>query len=347
MLHGRQINSNRHARSGTNTMSRRIVGVTFSSAVAIAAAAGAAMAQSFPTRPLTMVVPFAAGGTSDVIARTMAEGMRGALGQPVIVENIGGAGGMTGSNRVARAPPDGYQLVLGNVGTHAQNQSLYRRPLYNAATGFAPVVLVAEQPFVLVARNGLPAGDLAAFISYAKANQASMHYGSAGVGGSNHLACLLFNAAAGIDVTHVPYRSGAQAMADLIAERLDYQCPTATVAVPQVLGGSVKGIAILTRNRSPMLPMLPSAHEQGLTDFDATGWYALFLPAGTPAAIVRKLHDAAVAAMTAPALQDQMKEIGADTVTPERRSSAYLQKLVEREIERWKGPIQASGVQAN
>jgi len=331
----------------TGWLSRRIVGVILSSAIVVAAAGGAATAQSFPARPLTMVVPFAAGGTSDVIARTMAEGMRGELGQPVIVENIGGAGGMTGSNRVARAPPDGYQLVLGNVGTHAQNQSLYRRPLYNAATDFAPVVLVAEQPFVLVARNGLPAGNLATFISYAKANQTIMHYGSAGVGGSNHLACLLFNAAAGIDVTHVPYRSGAQAMADLIAERLDYQCPTATVAVPQVLGGSVKGIAILTKRRSSMLPALPSAHEQGLTDFDVTGWYALFLPAGTPPAIVRRLHDAAVAAMTSPALQDQMREIGADMVTPERRSSAYLQKLVESEIEKWKGPIKASGVQAN
>jgi len=327
-------------------MDRRILGTALLTAL-IAAGCSAAPAQNFPTRPLTMVVPFAAGGTSDVIARTMAEGMRAELGQPVIVENIGGAGGMTGSARVARASPDGYQLVLGNVGTHSQNQSLYKKPLYDAAKDFAPVVLVTEQPFMLVARNGLPAGDLTEFVRHAKENQASMHYGSAGVGGSNHLACLLFNAAAGIDATHVPYRSGAQAMADLIAERLDYQCPTATVAVPQVLGGSVKGIAILSRNRSPMLPGLRSAHEQGLSDFDVAGWYALFLPAGTPAAIVRKLHDAAVAAMTAPALQEQMKEIGADMVTPERRSSEYLQKFVESEIEKWKGPIKASGVQAN
>jgi tripartite-type tricarboxylate transporter receptor subunit TctC len=328
-------------------MSRRIAGITVFSLIAIVSSYGAAPAQNFPTRPLTMVVPFASGGTSDVIARTMADGMRDQLGQPVIVENVVGAGGMTGSNRVARAPPDGYQFLLGNVGTHAQNQSLYKRPLYNAATDFAPVVLVTEQPFVLVARNSLPAGDLAAFIAYTKANQARMQFGSAGAGGSNHLACVLFNAAVGIDVTHVPYRSGAQAMADLIAERLDYQCPTATVAVPQVLGGSVKAIAILTKGRSPMLPMLRSAHEQGLTDFDITGWYALFLPAGTSDAIVRKLHDAAVAAMTAPALQEQMKQIGADMVTPERRSSEYLQQLVVREIERWKGPIRASGVQVN
>jgi tripartite-type tricarboxylate transporter receptor subunit TctC len=328
-------------------MRRRIAGIAVLSAIAIATSCGTGPAQNFPTRPLTMVVPFASGGTSDVIARTMADGMRDELGQPVIVENIGGAGGMTGSNRVARAPPDGYQFVLGNVGTHAQNQSLYARPLYNAATDFAPVVLVTEQPFVLVARNSLPADDLAAFIAYVKANQTHMQFGSAGAGGSNHLACLLFNAAVGIDVTHVPYRSGAQAMADLIAERLDYQCPTATVAVPQILGGSVKAIAILTKNRSPMLPTLRSAHEQGLTDFDITGWYGLFLPTRTPDAIVRRLHDAAVAAMTTPALQEQMRQIGAAMVAPERRSSEYLKKLVECEIERWKGPIRASGVQIN
>lgn len=304
-----------------------------------------ASAENFPARPLTLVVPYAAGGTSDVIARTMAEGMRPTLGQPVIVENIGGAGGMTGSNRVARSPPDGYLLVLGNVGTHAQNQSLYRRALYDASADFAPIMLVTEQPFVLVARKGLPRG-LAAFTAYAKARPAGLHFGSAGTGGSNHLACVLFNAAAGIDAVHVPYRSGAQAMADLIAERLDYQCPTATVAVPQVLGGSVQGVAILSRQRSSMLPELATAAEQGLADFDVSAWYGLFAAAGTPAVILDKLHDAAVAAVTAPALQAQMREIGADMVTPQRRSRDYLRQLVVSEIARWRGPIMAAGARA-
>jgi tripartite-type tricarboxylate transporter receptor subunit TctC len=185
----------------------------------------AARAQDWPTKPVTMVVPFGAGGSSDVIARVVAEGLRSELGQSVIVENVSGAGGMLGVSRVAKAAPDGYQFVLGNVGTHAQNQSVYKKPLYNAATDFAPVGLVADPSPVLLARKDFPADNLQDFISYAKLNQAKMQYGSAGVGGSNHLACVLFNAAAGIDVAHVPYRSGGQAMQDLIAGRLDYQLP--------------------------------------------------------------------------------------------------------------------------
>jgi tripartite-type tricarboxylate transporter receptor subunit TctC len=182
------------------------------SLIAAILAAHPALAQTWPTRPVTLIVPFGAGGSSDVIARVVAEGLRGELGQPVIVENIGGAGGMLGASRVAKAEPDGYQFVLGNVGTHAQNQSVYRKPLYDAATDFAPIGLVADQSLVLLARMDFPADNLREFIAYAKANQAKLQYGSSGVGGSNRLACVLFNVAAGIDVAHVPYRSGGQAM---------------------------------------------------------------------------------------------------------------------------------------
>jgi tripartite-type tricarboxylate transporter receptor subunit TctC len=166
-------------------------------AVAWPAAGGA---QDYPSRPVTMVVPFAAGGSTDAIARILAEGLRSELGQAVIVENVGGAGGMTGVNRVAKAPPDGYQFVLGNVGTHAVNQSLYKKPLYNAATDFEPVALVTDQSLVLTVGKDFPAKNLREFIAYAKANQAKMQYGSAGVGGSTHLACVLLNAAIGINV---------------------------------------------------------------------------------------------------------------------------------------------------
>ena len=186
---------------------------------ALLAATLPAAAQSWPNRPMTMVVPFAAGGASDVIARIVAQGLRTELGQSVVVENIGGAGGMVGSSRVAKAAPDGYQMLLGNVGTHAQNQSLYKKPLYQALTDFAPVALVTHQSLVLVVRKDFPADSLQGFITYAKANQANLQYGSAGVGGSNHLACLLLNAAIGINVTHVPYRSGAQAMQDMLGGR--------------------------------------------------------------------------------------------------------------------------------
>jgi tripartite-type tricarboxylate transporter receptor subunit TctC len=213
---------------------------TIASIIVAEAGADAARAQwqDWPNHPMTMVVPFAAGGSSDAIARIVADGLSSQLHRPVMVENIGGAGGMTGTNRVAKAVPDGYQFVLGNVGTHAQNQSLYRRPLYNAATDFAPVALVTDQSLVLVARKDFPAGNLQEFIASAKANQSKLRYSSAGVGGSNHLACVLLNSAIGIDVTHIPYRGGAQAMQDLLAGQVDYQCPSLPTAMPQIAGNT-------------------------------------------------------------------------------------------------------------
>jgi tripartite-type tricarboxylate transporter receptor subunit TctC len=321
--------------------------VLLQAAMTIAAWHDTAQAQGYPSKTLTMVAPFAAGGTTDAIARILAEGLRSDLGQPVVVENVGGAGGMTGAHRVAKAAPDGYQFVLGSLGTHAQIQSFYKKPFYNAASDFEPVALVTDQSIVLVARNDFPAGNLQQFIAYAKANQKTLQYGSAGTGGSNHLACLLLNTALGINITHVPYRSGGQAMQDLLAGRIDYQCPTGAVAVPQITGNRVKALAILSKKRSAILPSLPSAHEQGLTDFDIPTWYAIFLPKGTPKPIVQRLHAAVVAAIDRPDVQKRMREIGADVVGPERRSSEYLAKFVVSEIKRWEGPIKASGVQAD
>jgi tripartite-type tricarboxylate transporter receptor subunit TctC len=300
--------------------------------------------QDWPLRPVTMVVSFAAGGGADVMGRILAQRLSELLHQQVIVENVGGAGGMTGTNRVARAAPDGYQLALGSVGTHAYNQTLYKKPLYNAATDFAPVALIAETPQVLVTRKDLPAGDLREFVAYAKAHQTEMQYGSAGTGSPTHLACSLLNAAIGVDVTHIPYRGAAPTMQDLIAGRIDYQCPNTTVALPQIEAGTIKAIAILTRDRSPILPELASTHEQGLTGFEASIWYAFFLPRGTPAAIVGRLHDAAVAAMETPLVQARLKDIGATVVAPERRSPEYLQKFVESEIAKWAVPIKAANI---
>jgi tripartite-type tricarboxylate transporter receptor subunit TctC len=313
----------------------------------IVAASGArvpAAAEDWPLRPVTMVVPFAAGGGADVMGRILAQRLSALLGQQVIVENVTGAGGMTGTNRVARAAPDGYQVALGSVGTHAYNQTLYKKPLYNAATDFAPVALIAETPQVLVTRKDLPVDDLREFIAYARANQARMQYGSAGTGSPTHLACALLNAAIGIDVTHVPYRGAAPTMQDLIAGRIDYQCPNTTVALPQVASAAIKAIAVLTRQRSPILPDLASAYEQGLADFEASIWYALFLPRDTPAAIVAKLHDAALATMATPSVRERLKEIGATVVAPERSSPEYLQKFVESEIAKWAVPIRAANI---
>jgi tripartite-type tricarboxylate transporter receptor subunit TctC len=301
-------------------------------------------AETWPNRPLTMVVPFATGGPMDAVARILQSALSEALQQQVIVENIGGAGGMIGAARVAKAAPDGYQFVLGNVGTQAVSQTLYKTPFYNSTTDFTPVVLIADLSLVMVARKDLPANNLQEFITYAKANQKTMQFASAGAGSAIHLGCALLNARIGIDVTHVPYRGGAPAMQDLVAQRVDYLCIDTPVAVPQIESGAIKPIAILSRGRSPSLPNLASAHEQGLTDFEATNWSAFFLPKDTPASIVQKLHDATVAAMNNPTVQKRFKENGIDLVADERRSSAYLAQFVASEIVKWAGPIKSSGL---
>jgi len=303
--------------------------------------------QSWPSRPMTMVVPFAPGGGADVMGRILAARMSEVLGQQVIVENAGGAGGMTGAYRVAKAAPDGYQFVLGTNGTHAQNQSLYKSPLYNAATDFTPVALIGEQPIALLTRKDLPADNLPEFVAYAKANQASMKYGSAGTGSAVQLSCVLLNAANGLSITHVPYRGSAPATQDLIAGRIDYQCANLAPVLSQVEAHLIKALAVLSGHRSALMPELATADEQGLTGFEAILWYGLFLPKDTPPAIVEKLNAAVVATMNTPAVQERMKQIGAELVTPERRSSAYLGEFVVKEIAKWAGPIKASGVTAD
>jgi tripartite-type tricarboxylate transporter receptor subunit TctC len=301
-------------------------------------------AETWPSRPLTMVVPFATGGPMDTVARILQAALSDALRQQVIVENVGGAGGMIGAARVAKSAPDGYQFVLGNVGTHAVSQTLYKTPFYNSITDFTPVVLIADLSLVMVARTDLPASNLQEFTAYAKANQKTMQFASAGAGSATHLGCALINARIGVDVTHVPYRGGAPAMQDLIAGRVDYLCIDTPVANPQIESGAIKPIAILSHGRSPSLPNLASAHEQGLTDFEASNWSAFFLPKNTPAFIVQKLHDATVAAMNNPTVQERFKENGIDLVADERRSSAYLAQFVTGEIAKWAGPIKSSGL---
>src|ERR1700726_3110305 len=217
---------------------------------------GAALAQSYPAKPLTMIIPFAAGGPTDVLGRVMAQRMSEILGQQVVVENVGGAGGMTGSKRVADAAPDGYTFVLGTVGTHAQGQTLYKKPLYNAATDFTPVALIADVPIVLIARKDLAVSNLKEFVDYAKKNQDKMTFGSAGAGSATHLGCVVLNSAMGTNITHVPYRGTGPAMQDLQGGRIDFLCEVVSTAKPQIDGGTVKALAILTKQRSPALPDL-------------------------------------------------------------------------------------------
>jgi tripartite-type tricarboxylate transporter receptor subunit TctC len=314
-------------------------------ATALVATTAPAAAQNWPTHRITLVVPFSAGGSSDVIARIVADGISNNLHQPVIVENVAGVGGLLGGARVAKAAPDGYEFLIGNVGSIAQSQWLYKQPLYNSVKDFTPVGLLTDESLVVVARPDFPADNLQQFIAYAKANQDKLRFSSSGAGGSNHLACMLLNSAIGIEVTHVPYRNVVQGMQDVMAGRVDYDCLSLPLALPQIAAKSVKPIAALSKNRSPTLPDLQTASEQGLTDFDAPSWYALFLPAATPPAIVQKLNQATGAALDTPAIQERLKQIGGGAVAPDRRSPEYLAQFLAAEIKRWEGPVKASGVQ--
>jgi tripartite-type tricarboxylate transporter receptor subunit TctC len=310
---------------------------------AVFALTGTAAAQNFPTHPLTMVVPFAAGGPQDALGRIIGQRMGEILGQTIIIENIGGAGGMTGSLRVAQAAPDGYNMVLGSVGTHAQNQTLYKKPLYDAATDFTPVALIAETPIALITRKTLPPNNLKEFIAYAKANQANMQYGSAGAGSATHLGCVVLNYTIGVNITHVPYRGTGPAMQDLTGGRIDYLCDIIATAKPQIDAGTVKGLAIMTKERAAVLPNLPTALEQG-TDVQAYTWSALFLPKGAPDAIVQKLNAAAAGAIKTPSVRERMEGLGAVLVADDRATPQYLGQFVKSEIDKWAGPIKASGV---
>jgi tripartite-type tricarboxylate transporter receptor subunit TctC len=303
-----------------------------------------ASAQTFPSRPMLMIIPFAAGGPTDVLGRVVGQRMSEILGQQVVIENVGGAGGMTGSKRVADAAPDGYNFVLGTVGTHAQSQTMYKRPLYNSATDFAPVALLAQVPIILTVRKDLPVNNFQEFVAYAKANQAKMQYGSAGAGSATHLGCVLLNYVIGTNITHIPYRGTGPAMQDLQGGRIDFLCEIITTAKPQVDGGTVKALAIFQKERSPALPNLPTALEQGTKDLEAYTWNAIFLPKNAPADIVKKLNDAAVQAIKTDSVRDRLSGLGAQIASDDRTTPEYLGTLVKSEIEKWAAPIKASGV---
>jgi tripartite-type tricarboxylate transporter receptor subunit TctC len=306
----------------------------------------AAAQTTWPERPVTMVVPFAAGGGTDLLGRIVAKQLSEVLHQQVVVENVAGAGGMVGSARVVKAPPDGYQMVIGTT-ADAINQTLYKAPLYNYATDLVPAGLMGNQPSVLLVRKDFPANNFKEFAAYAKANQATLQYASAGTGSTGHLFCNMLNAALGINITHVPYRGGGPAMQDLIAGRTDYICTLTPTAKPAMDGNLVRALALLSRERSPMLPDLPTAHEQGLTDFDTDTWFGLFFPKGTPEPIVRKLNAAIGASLDSAYVQERFKEIVANVTPPEKRSPEYLQQLVVIETEKMAAAIRGAGIQPN
>jgi tripartite-type tricarboxylate transporter receptor subunit TctC len=306
-----------------------------------------ARAEDWPSRAITLIVPFAPGGGVDLSARIQAQHMSELLGQPIVVENMGAAAGMAGGLHVAKALPDGYTMLIGNSGTQAYNQSLYKKPLYDSVTDFTPVGLATESPRILIARKGLPVTNLQEFVAYVKANQNTMQFGSAGVGSGTHLPCVLLNMAMGVTVTHVPYRGEGPAQQDLIGERLDYMCSTIQTGAVLAQQGSVKGIAVMSAHRVKIIPDLATSGEQGLPGVEASVWNAFFLPPHTPAPIVQKLNKAMSDTLDDPTVRERLESLGLEIAAPERRTPDYLAKFVPEEVARWGKVVHAAGISAD
>jgi tripartite-type tricarboxylate transporter receptor subunit TctC len=308
---------------------------------------GGAQAQNYPNRPVTMIIPFAAGGPQDTIGRVVAARMSELLGQQIVIENVGGAGGQTGSKRVADAAPDGYTFVLASVGTHAQSQTLFKKPLINSVTDFTPVAFLGQTPIALITRADLPVNNFKEFIAYAKENQSKMQYGSAGAGSATHLGCVVLESALGTKMVHVPYRGTGPATQDLLAGRLDFLCEIIATGKGHIDGGKVKGIALMAKERSPVLPNLPTTGEQGL-DIQAYTWSALFMPKGAPADAVKKLNEAAVGALNTPVVAQRLQEqLGVTLPKKEEQTPEWLGQFLVSEIKKWEAPIKTSGASAD
>jgi tripartite-type tricarboxylate transporter receptor subunit TctC len=304
----------------------------------------AAAGQSWPNRFVTLIVPFGAGSGTDIVARIVATHISETLGKQVVVENVAGAGGTVGLSRAAKAVPDGYQMAIGAVDTLAQSQYLFKIPLYNSAVDFEPVALAVEQPLVLIVRKDLPVNNLKEFAAYLKANQGKMRFGSAGVGTAPYLACAMLTSAVGATATNVPYRSAAPALQDMISGDIDYYCPLAISAIRLIENKSVKVLAVLTRERSPLFPDLATAREQGIDVTDGYYWNGFVFPKGTPEPIVAALNAAIRNALDNPIVQARLRDLSATVVAPERRSSAYFREYLESEITKWAAIMKASGV---
>jgi tripartite-type tricarboxylate transporter receptor subunit TctC len=315
-------------------------------AAALPALSGIACAQSYPTRPVTLVVPFAPGGTTDVVARIVGEHLSRALGQQFVIENVAGAGGTTGTTRTMRANPDGYTIQIGQMGTHAASVAFYPNLAYKPDVDFEPIGMVAGLPIVITAKKDLPANDLKEFIRYVKANAAKVNVAHAGVGSITHTTCLLLHSLLGVKPTFVPFTGAAPAMNALLGGQVDYICNAIPDAVQQVQSGMVKGYAISTAERSPSLPNVPTAKEAGLPEFQASAWNAMFAPKGTPKPVLDKLTDALDKALDDESVRKRLLELGCDIPDHSKRGPQPLAALVKSEIARWTPIIKAASIKA-
>lgn len=305
-----------------------------------------ARAEDYPNRPITMIVPFAAGGPTDILGRLVAQAIGPMLGQQVIIEDVTGAGGTIGATKAARAEPDGYTLVMGNLGTHAAALGIYNKLAYDPRTDFEPIILVASTPMVLVTRKTLNVKTLDEVIAWAKANKGKATMGSAGVGSISHLTLLLFNHLTGADLIHVPYRGLSEASNDLLGGQIDTLFDQVVTATPHIKADQENAIVVTIPQRAPAIPNVPSANEAGWPALQTVAWTALFAPKGTPAPIVAKINAAVEKAMQDPATIKRLADIGADLPAPDQRSPQALGQLVNSEVAKWVPLIKAAGVAA-
>ena len=302
-------------------------------AIFLAAAWGAG-AQDYPAKPITLVVPFPAGGPSDLLARAVAQRAGAKLGQQMIVDNIGGAAGMIGTNKVARSAPDGYTLVFGTIGTHVANVALYKALSYDPQKDFEPVAYLGSAPLILIAKTALPVNDFKQFAEYVRKNTAKMSYGSAGTGSIAHMGCLILMSEMKTDVQHVPYKGVAPAMTDLMGGQIDFMCDQTTTSLTFIRSGKIKPLALLTRERIAQLPELPTAAEGGFPGVDVRAWNAIFAPKGVPKPVLDKLVSAVQAALEDPDLKKQMGELGVELAGRGQSGPDNLRKVLAGEIER-------------
>lgn len=303
-----------------------------------------ASAQTFPQRPITMVVPFAAGGPTDIVARLVAERMSTTLGQQVVVENVAGAAGTTGAARVARADADGHTILMGPMSTMSFSPALYPNVAFNVLTDFEPIGIAASAPIMLVSSKNLPARTLAEFSAHLKANATSINNGNAGVGSTSHLACTLLNNRIGANPTLVPYRGTGPALQDLVAGNVGYMCDQVTSLMGQVQAGAVTPIAVLAPTRSPVLPNVPTATEAGMQGVDMVVWNAVFAPKGTPAPVIAALNAALRKAIDDPAARARFLQLGAEAPAEAQRSPEALRAIHSADVQKWGDVIRGANI---
>jgi tripartite-type tricarboxylate transporter receptor subunit TctC len=314
-------------------------------AVALPVVSRSARAQTYPTRPITVIVPFAAGGATDISARIVGEHMSRTLGQQIIIENIAGAGGTTGSTRAMRAAPDGYTIEMGQMGTHATAVALYPKLAYNPEIDFAPIGLVNWSPVMIVARKDFPPKDINEFVRYVKANAQNLNSAHAGVGGILFACSLLFNSIIGVKPTMVPFNGAGPAINALIGGQVDYMCDGGTMnSVPHVQSGAIRAYVIDAEQRSPILPNVPTSKEAGLPEFQVSAWNALFAPKGTPKAILDKLTDALDKALDDQNVRKRLADLATEIPDKANRGQQSLAVYVKREVLHWTTIIKAANI---